>query len=117
MRWSPSIRITARSVSGSSPIKRASKLRPSESVTPSLVAPCTTWLLVKIKPSGVKTNPEPLPRTSAGRRDGDPCRLSAIVPHFDIDYRRADFLRRSGHRSGISVQQAVVVGWPDRLGT
>src|SRR5262249_10764092 len=70
------MRITARSVSGSSPIKRASKLRPSESVTPSLLAPCTTWLLVKIKPSGVNTKPEPLPRNSAGRREEDACRLS-----------------------------------------
>jgi hypothetical protein len=28
------------------------------------VAPCTTWLLVRMKPSGVKTTPEPAPIAS-----------------------------------------------------
>ncbi len=47
---------------------------PSESVTLTLRAPCTTWLFVSTNPSGVNTNPDPLPlrprcasiRTTAG---------------------------------------------------
>src|SRR6266496_438494 len=30
------------------------------------VAPCTTWLFVKMKPSGVMTNPEPFPAMPSG---------------------------------------------------
>ena len=33
-------------------------------------APCTTWLFVSTYPSGVITNPEPLPEDSPGCRGG-----------------------------------------------
>ena len=55
------MRTTARSVSGSSPTSRAGALRPSASPTSIPAAPCTTWLLVITKPSGVKMNPDPAP--------------------------------------------------------
>ena len=55
-------RITARSVSGSSPASRAGRERPSGSRTSILRAPCTTWLFVRANPSGVRTKPEPEPR-------------------------------------------------------
>ena len=51
-------RIVANGVRGSAP--------PSASVTSMRVASCTTWLLVRIKPSGCKTKPEPPPRRSRG---------------------------------------------------
>ncbi len=54
-------RSTARSVSGSSPTGQATTLRPSLSVAVIDTAPCTTWLLVRTKPSGVKITPDPLP--------------------------------------------------------
>ena len=41
---------------------RAGMFRPSARVTSILSALCTTWLLVRMKPSGVKMKPEPLPR-------------------------------------------------------
>src|SRR5437879_1021178 len=56
-----STRRIARSVSGSSPISSARRRRPSAKATSVLVAPCATWLLVRMNPSGVKTNPEPPP--------------------------------------------------------
>ena len=64
------MRITARSVSGSSPISRPGYSRPSGKLTVICVASCTTWLLVKMNPSGAITNPEPLPPISRA-----PCRL------------------------------------------
>src|SRR6267378_1259593 len=58
----PPRRITAISVSGSSPTRSASRLEPSENVARMPRAPCTTWLLVRRSPSGVNAKPEPLPR-------------------------------------------------------
>ena len=55
------MRTTATSVQASSPTTCAAAARPSVSVTSRPAAPCTTWLLVMMKPSGVKTKPEPLP--------------------------------------------------------
>ena len=55
------IRMTARSLSGSSPMSEARYRRPSTSATSISRAPATTWQLVKMKPSGVAMNPEPLP--------------------------------------------------------
>src|SRR6266446_2378363 len=61
-------RMTARSVSGASPTSSDATGRPSANATSMRVASCTTWLLVSTNPSGVNTNPEPLPGTSrAGR--------------------------------------------------
>jgi hypothetical protein len=60
-------RSTARSVSGSSPTNSAAYCAPSGSVARTAAAPWTTWLLVSAKPSGVKTNPEPLPAAGAPR--------------------------------------------------
>ena len=56
-----SARMTAMSVSGSSPMMRASWRAPSEKTTWIWLASWTTWLLVTMKPSGVMTKPEPLP--------------------------------------------------------
>src|SRR6266516_4288565 len=64
------MRITARSVSGSSPISRPAYSRPSGKLTAICVASWTTWLLVKMNPSRAITNPEPLPPISRA-----PCRL------------------------------------------
>ena len=54
-------RTSARSVSGSSPTTCAVRLRPSAVVTRTLVAPPTTWLLVRTNPSGATITPEPEP--------------------------------------------------------
>ena len=61
------MRISARSVSGSSPTSRAVRCWPSGVVTSMraeelavLPAPAT-WLLVRISPSGATTTPEPVP--------------------------------------------------------
>src|SRR5438128_3659957 len=45
------------------------------------VASCTTWLFVRMKPSGVNTNPEPCPGTS---RDRKSTRLNSS--HGSISY-------------------------------
>ena len=66
------MRMTATSVPGSSPTIVASNRRPSLRVTAILSAPWTTWLLVRTKPSGVKTKPEPLPLASRRPRAGAP---------------------------------------------
>ena len=60
----PDTRMSARSVCGSSPTRSASVVWPSLKLTSSLDAPPATWLLVRIRPSGVKMNPEPLPAPS-----------------------------------------------------
>ena len=62
-------RITARSVSGSSPIRSARCSLPSARVTSSCSASWTTWLLVRMYPLEVKTNPEPVPRLDRPRPD------------------------------------------------
>ena len=62
-RSSPEMRTTARSVSGSAPTRCASNCRPSASVAVSVWASATTWLLVRMKPSGVKMKPEAAPST------------------------------------------------------
>jgi hypothetical protein len=56
------MRMTARSLCGSSPTSSAAARVPSCRVTSTLFAPLTTWLLVRMKPSGVKMKPDPLLR-------------------------------------------------------
>ena len=58
---SPLARSKARSVSGSSPITRASMGRPSDPVSLASRAPCITWLLVSSNPSGEMMTPDPIP--------------------------------------------------------
>jgi hypothetical protein len=60
-RMGASIRNSAKSVSGSSPISWALKSPESGVDTVIFSPPWTTWLFVKMKPSGVKMNPDPLP--------------------------------------------------------
>ena len=64
----PSVRITAISVSGSSPTMRAAARWPSGNETSIALAPLTTWLLVKINPSDATTKPEPVPPRPLGLR-------------------------------------------------
>src|SRR5437764_277380 len=71
-RDAPPRRITAMSVSGSSPTRSASRLVPSAKVAWMRRAPCTTWLFVSSSPSGVKANAEPLP----ARRSNATCRCA-----------------------------------------
>jgi hypothetical protein len=66
-----SIRMTARSFAGSSPISDARIRRPSVVVIAMRDASCTTWLFVRISPSGVKINPEPPPCCSRRSPDRD----------------------------------------------
>src|SRR6266851_748872 len=66
-RTGASTRNSARSVSGSSPTSVAVKSPPSSRSTRIASDSCTTWLLVRMNPSGVKTNPEPLPPPSLPR--------------------------------------------------
>ena len=58
----------ARSLSGSSPTRLATNFSPSSNCTAIFSALWTTWLLVRMNPSGVKTKPEPLPCASRPRR-------------------------------------------------
>ena len=69
-RSSPEMRTTARSVSGSAPTRRASNCRPSARVAVTVAASATAWLVVRMKPSGVKMKPEaaPSPAPSAVSR-------------------------------------------------
>jgi hypothetical protein len=97
------MRTTARSVCGSSPIRAPWNRRPPVRVTSMSAAPWTTWLLVRMKPSGVKRKPDPPPRPCRPERRG---RL-----HLDGDDRRADFLGDLDDGLGVSVQQAAVRGW------
>ena len=83
-------RRTARSVCGSSPTRSATRSRPSGNVTPMrvarLAAPkrpgreggATTWLLVRMRPSGAKMNPDPVPPASTFTTDG-PTRSTAVI--------------------------------------
>jgi len=104
-------RITARSVSGSSPTSSAATGRPSANATSIRVASCTTWLLVSTNPSGVNTNPEPLPGTSrAGRpRRSTLCRTSTLTTAGPT------FSAARGHRPGVRIEQLVVAGRSRRL--
>ena len=52
---------TARSADGSCRSTCAGSVRPSESVTSIVWAPCTTWSLVAMTPSAATTNPVPVP--------------------------------------------------------
>ena len=80
--------------------------RPSASVTAIRTASCTTWLLVRISPSGVNTNPDPPPRRSRG----SPERVRpAALMHFNIHDRRTHALDRARHCRRIGVEQGIVV--------
>lgn len=61
-----SILITATSVTGSAPMTLPAKLLPSWRTTVTSSASSTTWALVKMRPSELIINPEPLPRTTRG---------------------------------------------------
>ena len=69
------MRRTARSVCGSLPTTLAVQRVPSISVTSIDDAPVTTWLFVRMKPSGVKRKPEPPPRCSPRR----PCCRTSML--------------------------------------
>ena len=110
----PCRRMTARSVSGSSPTRWRRSLRPSSSVTVMRFAPLTTWLLVSTKPSGVSTKPEPLPTASAARAAGPGAAgASRLRPSRDVDADdgRADRGGDRGHRARVAVEQRVVGRW------
>ena len=64
-----------------------------------LLAPWTTWLLVRIRPSGVKTKPGTVPALLA---------LGASATAFDGDHRRADELHGMDDRLGIGVEKRRV---------
>lgn len=76
-RAPPSRRITARSVSGSSPTSTAPRRSPSGSEAVRRRLPATTWLLVSAKPSGVNTTPEPFPRPAVMCATAGPTRSKA----------------------------------------
>ena len=64
-----------------------------------------------MKPSGVKTKPEPLPRVSRAPRCGRAPGLRQHFGHFDENDRRADPLGRLNHGLRVSIEQgSVVVG-------
>ena len=73
---SSSTRTSARSVSGSSPTTRALRLRPSDVVTATRLAPPTTWELVRTSPSGATITPEPEPPRLSART----CRPTTAGP-------------------------------------
>ena len=81
------------------PPASAGTRRPSASTTAILVAPCTTWLLVSTKPSGVNTKPEP--RTAAA---------ATAVLDIDLHDRGRDALDGADDRLGVGVEQRGVVG-------
>src|SRR3989441_11379490 len=66
-RGSPSTLISAMSVSGSTPMTRACRLRPSDSLTVMRSARSMTWLFVRMLPSASMMNPVPAPRRGASR--------------------------------------------------
>src|SRR5207249_5814052 len=59
--WDDTTRTTARSVSASAPTRSANIDRPSGIATVTRPGRSTTWLLVRMRPSGVKQTPEPPP--------------------------------------------------------
>jgi hypothetical protein len=70
------------------PATVAGKRRPSSNATSICSAPWTTWELVKTKPSGVATNPEPLPTRRPPRRTSMPTTeglalATAVVTTFE----------------------------------
>ena len=97
---SSSTRTSARSVSGSSPTTRAFRLRPSGVVTPSAVAPPTTWRIGQDKAVGRREQ-----RPSPSRRGADLCRRRAARPPPVRAVRRRRPRRANRHRA------ASCVGW------
>ncbi len=61
-------------------------------VTVIRLAPLTTWLLVSTKPSGVNTNPDPLPTDSLGARGRRPGRCWPFSPPPWTSMRTTDGL-------------------------
>jgi len=70
----------ARSVRGSRPRTLAGYSSPELVVTFTLRAFSTTWLLVRIRPSGLMTNPEPAAWTTGGGAPGRRKKYSHGVP-------------------------------------
>ena len=73
------MRITARSVSASRPTRSARSERPSGSRAVNRAERATTWLLVRMRPSGVKITPEPPPRSTSIRTTAGPTVSTACV--------------------------------------
>ena len=101
------MRISARSVSGSSPTSRAVRCWPSGVVTSMraeelavLPAPAT-WLLVRISPSGATTTPEPVP--PRGRPLASPAWIG------EPDHRRADPVDHVDDGTRIGVEERLVL--------
>src|SRR5215831_8995616 len=82
-------RRSARSVSRSSPINRASRLWPSVSVRRASLWPWITWLLVSTRPSGEMMTPEPMPpdrrplRAASTRTTAGPTRSTKAAMPLD----------------------------------
>src|SRR2546427_7280100 len=97
------MRMTARSVSGSSPTSVAGNIRPSANATSILSAACTTWLFVSRKPSGAMIKPEPLPPLLCWPS------LTFTLAHPNVNHSRFNLLDNSRHRQGIPVEQFIVI--------
>src|SRR5438093_371789 len=81
----PSTRMTARSVSASRPTRSARIERPSGSITARRVARSTTWLLVRTKPSGVNTTPDPPARSTSIFTTAGPTVSTARTTAFEYE--------------------------------
>src|SRR5512143_307648 len=113
-------RSTAMSVSGSSPTRSASCRRPSWSTTLNFDAPCTTWLLVSTKPSGVNTNPEPPPsrwRPERPRRACDSTLTTAGATRSVACTTAREYASNSSPSSGTSAFEDGVPGTSPAVNT
>ena len=111
-RRTPSMRMTARSVSASWPttIGRASSGRRA-ATTVSAPARSTTWLLVRMRPSGVKTTPEPPPRSPSILTTAGPTASTASITA--CEYASSSSASRS-RRSGCGGHEFIVGPGPTR---
>ena len=104
-----STRSSARSVSGSSPTSRAVRLlalrRSSPRSARQRAAPPApaTWLLVRMRPSGATTTPEPVPPRAAALR-------ARWRVNGQADHRRADAVDHVDDGARIGVEQRLVLG-------
>ncbi len=109
--------IRARSLSGSVPTIFAGYFLPSFIVTWISEAPLTTWLLVAISPSAVRTTPEPVPwpdpvRVSMRTTEGLTCSATpATVPLLDCETLVPLMPFGPAERSPSSCCTAVAVAW------
>jgi len=75
--------------------------RPSGSATLTCAAPSTTWLLVRIRPSGVKTTPDPPPRPASIFTTAGPTMSTARMTA--CEYASRSSLSSGWEISGITV--------------